>query len=77
MSDTQKFINVYSGTEVQVIILKGLLENINIEGIIQNDFRSGVLAGFGSGTASTVRLKIHESDLEKARPIIEEFVSNN
>ena len=77
MSDTQKFINVYSGTEVQVIILKGLLENINIEGIIQNDFRSGIVAGFGSGTVSTVRLKIHKLDLEKARPIMEEFVSNN
>jgi len=77
MKDTQKYTIVYSGTEVQVIILKGLLGNINIEGIIQNDFRSGIAAGFGSGTVSTVRLKIHESDLEKALPIIEEFVSNN
>ena len=77
MSDIQKFINIYSGSEVQVIILQGLLKNINIEGIIQNDFQSGIVAGFGSGTVSTVRLKIHESDLEKARSIIEEFISNN
>ena len=77
MSDTQTFVNVYSGTEIQVILLKGLLENINIEGLIQNNFQSGNIAGFGGGTTSSVRLKILESDLEKARPIIDEFVSNN
>ena len=76
MSDTQKFLNVFSGTEVQVIILKGLLESSNIHGIIQNDFQSGIVAGFGSGTVSTVRLLIHESDLEKTKPIIQEFFSN-
>ena len=66
MADDKKYINVYSGTEVQVIILKGLLEEVSIHGIIQNDFQSGINAGFGSGTLSTVRLKIHESDFEKA-----------
>lgn len=76
MSYNQKFINVYSGNEIQVILLKSLLEEINIEGIVQNDFQSGIAAGFGSGTTSTIRLKIHESDIEKARPIIEEFISN-
>ena len=76
MSNTQNFINVYSGTEIQVIMVRGLLENINIEALIQNDFQSGITAGFGGGTFSTVRLNIKESDLEKARPIIEEFISN-
>ena len=76
MSNTERFINAFSGTEVQVIILKGLLENSNIHGIIQNDFQSGIAAGFGSGTVSTVRLIIHESDLEKANPIIQGFISN-
>ena len=77
MGDAKKYINVYSGTQVQVIILKGLLEESNIHGIIQNDFQSGIAAGFGSGTFSTIRLKIDESDIEKAGPIIKEFLSKN
>ena len=76
MTDSLQFITVYSGTEVEVILLKGLLENDNIEVIIQNDFQSGIMAGFGGGTPNTIRLKIHESNLERARPIIEEFISN-
>ncbi|OAB77726.1 putative signal transducing protein [Cochleicola gelatinilyticus] len=72
----KKFVDVYSGSEVQVILLKGLLENIDIEGIIQNDFQSGITAGFGGGTVNTVRLKLHESDLKKAQPVIEKFIKN-
>lgn len=76
MRDNQTFINVFSGTEVQVIILQGQLESINVKSAVQNDFQSGISAGFGGGTASTVRLSILESDLEKAKPIIKEFISN-
>ena len=77
MGDAKKYINVYSGTQVQVMILKGLLEESNIYAIVQNDFQSGITAGFGSGTFSTIRLKIDESDFEKAGPIIKEFLSKN
>ena len=48
-------------------MLKGLLESLDIAGIIQNDYQSGIIAGFGGGTISTVRLKIHETDLEKPK----------
>ena len=76
MKDTQTIVNVFSGTEVQVIILKGLLESINVPASVQNDFQSGISAGFGGGTASTIRLNILESDLEKAKPVLKEFISN-
>ena len=71
-----EFINVYSGSEVRVIMLKGLLEEAGIEGIVQNEFQSGITAGFGGGTISTVRLKVHEDDLEKAKPVVEDFIKN-
>lgn len=76
MSKNQ-LIHIYSGTEIQVIMLKGLLDDVNVQAIVQNDFRSGVMAGFGQGTVSTIRLMILESDLEKARPVLDEFASNN
>ena len=76
MHQNQEYINIYSGTEIQVIMLRGLLENSNIRGIIQNNFHAGATAGFGGGSLSTVRLKINAEDLEKARPIVEQFIAN-
>ena len=76
MVNNTQFITVFSGSEVEVLMLKGLLEGLNIEGIIQNDYQSGIIAGFGGGTISTVRLKIHETDLEKAQSVITDFTSS-
>lgn len=76
MANHTEFVTVFSGSEVEVLMLKGLLEGLDIEGIIQNDYQSGIIAGFGGGTISTVRLKIHESDLEKAQSIITDFTNN-
>lgn len=76
MQNSPQFITVFSGSEVEVLMLKGLLEGLNIEGIIQNDYQSGIIAGFGGGTISTVRLKIHETDLEKAQSVITDFTSS-
>ena len=70
-----QFITVFSGSEVEVLMLKGLLEGIDID-IIQNDYQSGIIAGFGGGTISTVRLKIHETDLEKAQSVISDFTNS-
>lgn len=76
MANHTEFVTVFSGSEIEVLMLKGLLEGLDIEGIIQNDYQSGIIAGFGGGTISTVRLKIHESDLEKAQSIITDFTNN-
>lgn len=76
MEDHLEFVDIYSGSEVRVIILKGLLEEIGVEGIIQNDFQSGITSGFAGGTINTIRLKVHESDFEKARPVVEDFINN-
>lgn len=76
MSDKPEFIDIYSGSEVRVIMLKGLLEEVGITAVVQNDFQSGITAGFGGGTINTVRLKVHESELEKARPIVKDFIEN-
>ena len=76
MTNKLQFVTVFSGSEVEVLMLKGLLEDHNIEGIVQNDYQSSIIAGFSGGTISTVRLKIHETDLEKAQTIIIEFKNN-
>ena len=75
MSD-QEFEQIYSGTEVRVILLKGLLQEAGIDSIVQNEYQSGITAGFGGGTPNTVRLKVHNNDVEKAKPVVQDFIDN-
>jgi hypothetical protein len=72
-----ELVRVYTGTEVAVILLKGRLEEMGISSIIQNDFKSGVEAGFVGGVRSGVDLFIQLFDFEKAEPIIREFTLKN
>ncbi len=76
MKEKDEIIRVYSGSELIVNLLKDELEKIEIYAIIQNDFNSGVVAGFSSG-ASWIDLFIQETDLKKAEPIIREFSQRN
>ena len=74
MKDKGSLIRVYTGTDVTVNLLKSRLEEVGISSIIQNDFKSGIAAGFsGGGVASAIDLYIKVSDKKKAEPIIKEF----
>jgi hypothetical protein len=76
MENGNQYIDFYYGTEIAIIGLKRQLESIGVFGIVQNDFNSGNLAGFFGGTADTIRLKIKESDIEKAKPILKEYLGS-
>jgi len=76
MKKENELIRVYSGTEISVNLLKDELESIGISSMIQNDYQSGITAGFFGGGTSAVDLFIQESDLELAEPLINEFVKN-
>lgn len=71
MSGSNQYVDFYSGTEVEVLRIKDLLENEKIPSIIQNDHQSGNIGGFFGGTPSTVRLKVQEADFDKAKALIE------
>ena len=77
MKENSNLIRVYTGTELTVNLLKGELENIGISGVIQNNFNSGISAGFVGGVPSALDLFIHELDLDKAEPFISEFRKTN
>lgn len=66
----------FSGSEIEVLLLQGELEANNIGSLIRDGFASGLRAGFYGGSPSAVDLFIDESDLEKATPIIQEFLAN-
>jgi hypothetical protein len=77
MKENSNLIRVYSGTELTVNLLKDELEKFGISSMIQNDFNSGVSAGFSGGVPSSIDLFIQELDLEKAEPILSEFRETN
>ncbi len=73
MNNAKNYIKVYSGNQVSVILLKGLLKDARIAFIEKNEQHSGVLAGFVGGTQSTISLSVQEFDKEKAAKIVSEF----
>jgi len=77
MKKRDKLIRVFTGTEVSVIILKGLLEEIGVSSIIQNDYKSGINVGFVGGVQSAVDLFIQQSNFDIAEPIIKDFTTKN
>jgi hypothetical protein len=77
MEENNNLIQVYTGSEITVNLLKDELEKAGISSIIQNDYNSGIIAGFATGTPYSVDLLIQEHDVMKANPIIEGFMRIN
>jgi hypothetical protein len=73
MKDIDKLIRVYSGNEVLVSLLKDKLEENEISSAIQNDSANSFLRG----VPAAVDLYIKQSDIGKAKTIINEFINNN
>lgn len=69
-----ELVEVFMGFEQTVEIVKmRLLDEAGIHSLIQNDFASGMVAGFGGGTLSTIRLYVNESDANKALDCLEQW----
>jgi len=77
MKEKNKLVKVYTGTEVTVILLKGLLDEIEVTSTIQNNYKSGIEVGFVGGVQSAIDLFIQQSDFEKAEPLIRDFIAKN
>lgn len=77
MKNDNDLIKVFSGTEVAVNLLKDELETFGIMAMVQNDFQSGITAGFFGGGPSAVDLFIQVTDQKEAEPVITEFLKSN
>jgi len=71
MADTE-YTKIYTGNFiiVQQIVLR--LEKIGITPIIKDESESGRLAGFGPPIPGQQEVFVHQNELEKSVPIIEE-----
>lgn len=77
MSNRDELIMIYTGSEISVILLKGLLEEIGVPSMIRNEYKAGIDAGFVGGVSSSVDLLIKESDFSKSENIIRNFITKN
>ena len=66
-------VKVYVGSAISVTLLKADLEDIGINPIVKNGRQSGVAAGFIGGTETSVELFISQSEVEKAKQLINDF----
>ena len=73
MKTRSKMIRVFTGSELTVNLLKEELEKIGIGCFVQDDFKSGISAGFSGGVPSSVDLFIKEIDLMRAQLTLREY----
>lgn len=72
-----KIVRVFAGSEITVNLLKAELEQEGIPVNVVNEYEQSNFRGFSTGTPYSVDLYILDSDLEKAKPIVEEFLKIN
>jgi hypothetical protein len=77
MKEKNKLVKIYTGTEVTVLLLKDLLEDIGVSSTIQNNYKSGIEVGFVGGVQSAIDLFIQQSDFDTAEPLIRDFIAKN
>jgi hypothetical protein len=77
MKEKNKLVKVYTGTEMTVLLLKDLLEDIGVTSIIQNNYKLGIEVGFVGGVQSAVDLFIQQSEFAAAEPLIRDFIAKN
>ncbi|WP_394748681.1 putative signal transducing protein [Spongiimicrobium salis] len=76
MENSEKYIKLYSGSEVAIILLKGLLSAQNIPTIVKDEQQSAVAGGFRGGSSNIVDIYVQQIDKEKAMPILNAFKEN-
>jgi Putative prokaryotic signal transducing protein len=66
---------VYSGSIVDADLLRNLLDGQGIQSYLKDEF-VGMVAPYvvGPGGAGAVKVVIAKEDLDRARPIVEEFI---
>jgi hypothetical protein len=74
MEQENDMIKVYTGHKVQVLYLKGILSENGIEASIRDTFQTGISGGVMDGVPSALDVYVLESDLKKAKPIVDAFI---
>lgn len=74
MNSKDELVLIYTGRKVIIERIKAELEQNGIYSIVKNGFQQGIEAGFGGGIPSAIDIYVTESDVEKAKEIIEAII---
>ena len=77
METENKLVRVFAGSEITVNLLQAELEQAGIPSNVVNEYEQSNLRGFSTGTPYSVDLYILDKDMEKADPIVQEFLKIN
>jgi len=70
-----EWVVVYSGNIVETDLLKCLLDSEGISSRLENE-NIGMIAPYLSPAGAGVKLAVDRTDLDRARPIVEDYVIN-
>lgn len=74
MEDKSKLVSAFSGSVVDATSIEAFLTENNIESTILNNYQSALNAGWVPPTMQDVEVLIKASDLEVAKPLIDEYL---
>ena len=77
MNDNENLKRLYTGSEININVLKEILDDNQVTSLVKHDMKSGLTAGFGGGYAEAeASLFVFEENLEKAKEILKEFLDS-
>ncbi|MDA3953967.1 MAG: DUF2007 domain-containing protein [Bacteroidales bacterium] len=77
MTNSNDLNRLYTGSEINVNILKEILDDNQIASLVKNDMKSGITAGFGGGyTGAESSIYVTDKNLEKAKIVLAEFLKS-
>jgi hypothetical protein len=67
-------VEVFSGTDIEAVMIKNLLENENIEAYLWHEIQ-----GIGQviGSADAVQVVVSQHDFVKAKAIVDDYFKNS
>ncbi len=75
MSEEDELIVVYAGTPIDAGFLKGLLEDAGIATFLKDEMMGSIAPWYvAPGGAGAVKVVIPKRDLDRAEPIVQEFL---
>ena len=77
MDTKSKLVRVFAGSEIAVSLLTAELKKEGISTEMINEYEQSNFNGFSTGTPYSVDLYILDTDMEKADPIVQEFMKIN
>ncbi|XMO86003.1 DUF2007 domain-containing protein [Algibacter sp. AS12] len=69
------YIKVFSGYFIDIQRIFKELQNLNISAIVKDESEYARLGGLGSPFHGILHIHVHEDELERAKPVFENFLS--